>query len=192
MSIRKIILGIMKLLKNTPSFYDFAQRIYRFVIAPGEGCALVYHCRDYTSNRYIRLLLKILATPYCLLKYFHVREVKGREGLALVLIAKNEAPYIEEWLNFHVKQGVSHFIIYDNESMDNFYEVLKPYINSGLVTYHVIKGKVRQVDAYNIAIANYGDKFKYMGFIDADEFMFIRKNTVMGGGMIFTNSLMLS
>ena len=92
----------------------------------------------------------------------------------MVLIAKNEAPYIEEWINFHHKQGASHFIIYDNESTDNLRGVLKPYIDSGLVTYHLLRGRRRQNDAYNMAIHDYGRKFKYMAFIDADEFIFVR------------------
>ena len=99
-----------------------------------------------------------------------------------MLIAKNEATYIKEWLDFHIKQGVSKFIIYDNESTDNFREVLSPYIEAGIVIYDVIKGKRRQIDAYNMALNKYRRKFKYMGFIDADEFVFARNNTYGGGG----------
>ena len=76
--------------------------------------------------------------PYCLLKYFFVREYPGREGLAFVLIAKNEALYIKEWLDFHIKQGVTNFIIYDNGSTDNFREVLRLYIDAGIVIYDII------------------------------------------------------
>ncbi|MBQ7543421.1 MAG: glycosyltransferase family 2 protein [Synergistaceae bacterium] len=117
-----------------------------------------------------------------MLGYFRAKNMPGRKGLAFVLIAKNEAPYIAEWIGFHRKQGVSHFIIYDNESTDNFREVLSPYIDAGLVTYHAIRGKARQIDAYNMALHDYGHKFKYMGFIDADEFMFVRNSTNGGGG----------
>ena len=137
-------------------------------------------------------MLKILVTPFCIFKFFHVRNVPGREGLAFVLIAKNEAPYIKEWLDFHIKQGVNHFIIYDNESTDNFHEILAPYIASGVVTYHTINGIMRQRDAYNMAVNDYAYRFKYMGFIDADEFVFVRNNTYGGGGMTFTHLSMVS
>ena len=60
---------------------------------------------------------------------------------------------------------------------------MKPYIDAGLVTYRTIRNKVRQFDAYNTAIHDYGHRFKYMCCIDADEFMFIRKNTAVGGGI---------
>ena len=148
----------------------------------GESCPLVYHCRDYTYNNFVRTLIKILVTPYYALKWFGRREIPGREGLAFVLIAKNEATYIKEWLDFHIKQGVSHFFIYDNLSTDNFREVLQPYIDSGMVTYEIIKGKQRQTDVYNMALNKNRSRFKYMGFIDGDEFVFVRNNTYGGGG----------
>lgn len=149
----------------------------------GERSPLVYNFRSFSTNNFLRRVAKALVTPFCIHKYFFAKEVPEREGLAFVLIAKNEAPYIEEWINFHVKQGVSHFIIYDNDSTDNFYDVLKPYIKSGLVTYSRIKGRARQFDAYNMATVKYGRKFKYMGFIDTDEFVFVRKLPDGGGGL---------
>lgn len=158
---------------------------------------LVCSCRGLTSNVTFRRLAKILVTPYCLAGYMLTSLADAlfppkRHGLALVLIVRNEASYIREWLDFHAAQGVSHFIIYDNESTDNLREVLAPYESSGLVTYSTIKGTCRQVDAYNMALSKYGRSFRYIGFIDCDEFLFIRKNTHGGGGMIFRASLMNS
>ena len=158
-------------------------RFLRNIIAGTSSSPLIYHLGKWTSNRYILKLIGIFVLPVTVFRYFRRPLVPGRKGLAFILIAKNEAPYIEEWINFHHKQGASHFIIYDNESTDNLHEVLKPYIERGLVTYHVIKGRCRQCDAYNMAINDYGRKFKYMAFLDADEFLFIRNNTIgVGGG----------
>ena len=171
-----------KILKNHTQAFRFARRLRWVLHAYGEGCPVVYNCRGWTSNKYIRNFLKVIVSPLYLFKYFIYRDIPGREGLAFVLIAKNEAPYIEEWIHFHHKQGVSHFIIYDNDSTDNFHEVLKPYIDSGLVTYKLLSGKARQLDAYNMALHDYGRKFKYMAMIDADEFMFVRRNTYTGVG----------
>ena len=140
----------------------------------GESSPLVYNFKTFSENKYLRKLIKLIVTPYCFLKYFFVRDVPGREGLALVLMIKNEAPYLEEWINFHLKQGVSHIIILDNESTDNFLEVIAPYVASGLVSCHKIKGRLPQAEAYNKATALYKNKFKYLGFIDADEFLFVR------------------
>ena len=37
--------------------------------------------------------------------------------LAVCAIAKNEGPYFKEWIEWHHKQGVEKFYIYDNESI---------------------------------------------------------------------------
>lgn len=155
----------------------------RFLIAcAGESCPLVFNFRNYSANNFLRRIIKLLITPFLILKvfkYFFHGKIKDfkREGLAIVLIIKNEAQYILEWLNFHVKQGASHFFIYDNESTDNLQEILQPFIANGLVTYHRIPGRLRQTDAYNHAIYNYKHKFKYFAVIDADEFLFTPDNT---------------
>ena len=71
--------------------------------------------------------------------------------LAVVAIMKNEAPYVKEWLDYHLAAGVNHFYIYDNESPDNFKEVLQPYIDAGIVTYKFYPGAGRQIEAYTEA-----------------------------------------
>ncbi len=154
------------------------ERIRNFILTRrdiAQRSPLVYNVREYTQNERIRHYMEMIAAPFVYLKSFFVNtSIEGREGLAFVLIAKNEAPYIEEWINFHHKQGASHFFIYDNESTDNLIEVLTPYIKQGLVTYRALKGKLRQNDAYNMAIHNYGRKFRYMAFVDTDEFVYVR------------------
>ena len=92
--------------------------------------------------------------------------------LAVVAIMKNEAPYVKEWLDFHILAGVEHFYIYDNDSPDNLREILQPYIDAGTVTYIFYPGKARQYEAYNEAIQNYKFFCRYIAFIDADEFIF--------------------
>ena len=39
--------------------------------------------------------------------------------LAVVSIFKDEAPYLDEWLQFHRAQGVAHFYLYNNGSTDD-------------------------------------------------------------------------
>ena len=53
--------------------------------------------------------------------------------LALCAIFKNEAPYLKEWIEFHKLVGVEHFYLYNNESDDNYLEVLKPYLETNQV-----------------------------------------------------------
>lgn len=86
---------------------------------------------------------------------------------------KNEAPYIKEWLEYHLRiVGVEHFYLYDNESKDNTSVILRPYIDKGIVTCIPICGLKRQHDAYNDALNRFGNDTKYMAFIDLDEFIF--------------------
>lgn len=91
--------------------------------------------------------------------------------LAFTTIIKNEAKYIEEWILFHQLVGVEKFYIYDNGSTDGVYDILKKYIEIGLVEYKYLPGKMKQLVAYNHSLYVNRYKTKYMGFIDADEFV---------------------
>lgn len=53
--------------------------------------------------------------------------------LAVGAMFKDEAPYLKEWLDHHIELGVGYFYLYNNESSDNFLEVLAPYIKQGRV-----------------------------------------------------------
>lgn len=94
-----------------------------------------------------------------------------RHEIAMVAISKNEASSIKEWIEFHKLVGFTKFYFYDNESEDNTVDILKPYIDSGLVEYILIKGKGRQLDAYNDAIAKHKDECRWMAFLDMDEYL---------------------
>lgn len=91
--------------------------------------------------------------------------------LAIVAIIKNEAPYINEWIEYHRALGIKKFYLYDNESTDETKELLKPYIEKNEVVYKWFPGKTMQTSAYNHAVQNHKNETRYMAFIDADEFM---------------------
>ena len=91
--------------------------------------------------------------------------------IAIVAIAKNEGPYLREWIEYHRLVGIKRFYLYDNESEDDTRLILQPYIEDGTVVYTYIKGKARQLDAYNDAIRKYRGKCRYMAFIDLDEYL---------------------
>ena len=99
--------------------------------------------------------------------------------LAVVAILKNEAPYLKEWLDYHLAAGVDHFYLYDNESPDNQAEVAKPYVEAGLVDYFFMPGKVMQMQTYNDAAKRFKFHCRYMAFIDGDEFIYPKST---GGG----------
>lgn len=102
--------------------------------------------------------------------------------LSIVAILKNEGSYLKEWLDYHLLAGVDHFYLYDNESSDDQAEVVKPYIEAGLVDYIPFPGKAMQYAAYNDAVKNFKFQSRYMAFIDADEFIYPKINKVNGEG----------
>ena len=91
--------------------------------------------------------------------------------ISIVAIAKNEGPYIKEWIEYHKLIGVERFYFYDNESNDATKEVLKPYIEDGTVVYHYVKGKCMQMPVYEDAITRYKNNTHWMAYIDLDEFI---------------------
>lgn len=91
--------------------------------------------------------------------------------LAVCAIAKNEGPYFEEWIEWHRKQGVEKFYIYDNESTDGTREILEPYIKSGLVDYCYWPGERQQLAAYDNCFDTHRMETRWLAVIDLDEFI---------------------
>ena len=60
--------------------------------------------------------------------------------LAIAAILKDEGRYLKEWLDYHLAAGVDHFYLYDNDSTVNQAEVVKPYVEAGLVDYIPMPG----------------------------------------------------
>jgi hypothetical protein len=96
--------------------------------------------------------------------------------LSAAIIVRDEAPYLEEWLAFHQLLGCEHFYIYDNGSIDNTAELLAPYVRDGRVTLtpwpRYEQAMRYQTLAFAHAICSYGADWRWMMFIDVDEFLF--------------------
>lgn len=90
--------------------------------------------------------------------------------LTVAAIVKNEADYIEEWLEFHLLQGVEHFYIYENGSTDRTIAKLLNY--TGLITIIPWEDSPGQFTAYNHALKHFRDDSKWMAFLDVDEFLY--------------------
>lgn len=95
--------------------------------------------------------------------------------LAIGAIFKDEGSYLEEWLQFHHGVGVRHFYLYNDNSSDNYEEVLAPWIQKGLVTL-IPWAEKSQGSAYKHCIRHYRQKARWIAFIDLDEFLFSPKN----------------
>ena len=91
--------------------------------------------------------------------------------LSVVVIAKNEGQYFQEWLDWHISKGVEKFYIYDNESTDCTREVLEPYIQRGIVDYTYFPGYRKQLAAYDDCLKKHRYDTRWLAVIDMDEFI---------------------
>ena len=95
----------------------------------------------------------------------------ARRRIALVVIVKNEAHAIFEWLAHHAAIGVDHFIVYDNRSTDATRDEIRAFPDPRRVTLIDWPMTFGQMPAYRDAHRRFGRRFGWMGFIDADEFL---------------------
>jgi len=96
---------------------------------------------------------------------------------ALCAILKDEADYIEEWLAFHILQGVSRVILYDNNSSDDTCERARSFAKSIDIQVISWPDSARGFDrtqrrAYVDGARRLSGAADYVAFIDLDEFLF--------------------
>lgn len=117
-------------------------------------------------------------------KYKKQRVIIDRSNLktidyySVVVIVKNEARYMKEYILFYRATGADRIYVYDNESTDNLLDVLEPFINSGFVIYRYWPGEVSQTAAYRDAIRRTKNRTKWLAIVDADEFLFSPKGNM--------------
>lgn len=88
--------------------------------------------------------------------------------LAICGIFQNEERFLKEWIEFHKLVGVQHFYLYNNNSTDNFIEILKPYLERGEIDLYdwdfSNKNLIAQVSSYNDCLAHTTGKVKWITF----------------------------
>ncbi len=99
--------------------------------------------------------------------------------MAICCVFKNEAPYLKEWVEFHVDQGFQKFFLINNRSDDGFDEVLQPFIKSGIVYLFDSENEGMdtfiQAEEFNAVLNTMRDKLgqnAWVAFIDVDEYLF--------------------
>lgn len=97
------------------------------------------------------------------------------QGVALCVRIRDEAPDLREFVEYYLAAGVSQIFFYEARSVDNFREVLEPFIASGFVTLidnwpHIPISPAAEHDCILRCIGRYA----WVGCIDADEFVVIR------------------
>lgn len=101
------------------------------------------------------------------------RKYSERLTIALGLIAKDESPYICEWIAHHMSLGIDKFFIADNSSTDGTKQILANLNREGLINLIHFPGKSDrppQLMAYDEILRN-SQEVDWIGFIDTDEFI---------------------
>jgi hypothetical protein len=104
-----------------------------------------------------------------------------RHGLAVVLIVRNEERHVGEWADFHRRAGARRFFVYDNGCSDATLPILRATLPAEALTVVPWRQALsdarlgreihNQVLAYAHAASNFGGDFRWMTFIDVDEFL---------------------
>lgn len=97
-------------------------------------------------------------------------------SVALCCIVKRENEYLDEYVNYYHDLGFSHIYIYDNNDIDGE----KPEDIIGKYDFVSIldcRGKkVQQLLCYESCYKNYHNKYDWMAFYDADEFLTLKND----------------
>jgi len=101
----------------------------------------------------------------------------GELGVAVCAILKNEADYVEEWLAFHILQGVSSVVLYDNNSSDDTCARARSFARH--VALQIVPWPdsadgfdLTQRLAYFDGARRLSGVADYVAFLDLDEFLF--------------------
>ena len=108
-----------------------------------------------------------------------------KHRLAIAAIFKHENPYLAEWIEYHRIVGVEHFFLYDNDTGDESRQILRSYLDEGLITVHPwthfdgtrhdrptrFGGRDKNHMAFGHAAQHHRDECDWLMKIDIDEFM---------------------
>lgn len=97
---------------------------------------------------------------------------------SICLIIRDDNQSLEEWLNWHIGQGVEHFYIYDHNSCVPVSEFIKtlPYDLQNKITVTWFGGDhdFAQHEAYNDCLKRNCGESHWIGFIDSDEMVRVK------------------
>ena len=103
----------------------------------------------------------------------HRYQFKPRPAkFGIVAIARNEAPYLLEWIAYYRVLGFRQITIYDNQSNDASSRILAPLARAGIINaVYWTAQKDRQVRAYDDAVRRLRLCVEWCLFADLDEFL---------------------
>ncbi len=129
------------------------------------------------NRKYSKLKLIFI---FILCAFQKIEGIEAQKSLAICTLFQNESKYLPEWIEFHENQGASHFFLYNHFCTENWQDILKKYIDRGLVEvinwpyeYATAADWTRiQCRAYMDAALRSKGKYQWCAFLDSDEFLF--------------------
>lgn len=125
---------------------------------------------DFARNGNFKPKFKIIKN-----KIFNLTNEKG---ICICSIGKNENLYIKEFIDYYISLGVKKVIIFDNNDInsENFKEIIQKYYTSKKVDIIDVRGMTSiQIPIYNYCYQNNYNLYDWIGLIDIDEFIYIKK-----------------
>lgn len=132
------------------------------------------------KNKKILKILEWLFSFFYSIFYFFIKQVYVKKNVdnrkckyyfSVCSIFKNEAPFLREFIEYHRLIGVEHMYLYNNNSSDNYLDVLDEYINDGFVSLIDWEKNYAQCEAYQHCYDNFRKETFWLAFIDIDEFI---------------------
>ena len=92
--------------------------------------------------------------------------------LTACLIFKDSAPFLDEWIRFHLTVGFEHLYLYDNDSSDDCESIIRPFVKRRQVTLRNWPGIGQQRNVFQNCLDTYRRSARWIAFIDDDEFLY--------------------
>jgi hypothetical protein len=103
-----------------------------------------------------------------------LRSTSTPQTAAICTIALHEEPYIDEWIQYHLKLGFDHIYVYDNSPANPLQHLPQRYPQQ--VTVIPFPGPQRQMPSYRHFVRQFRHRHTWAAFIDVDEFVVLRQH----------------
>jgi len=101
-----------------------------------------------------------------------VKPYEKKHYFAIVGLFKNESGALKEWIEHYLKFGVDHFYLVDNNSSDNYMQILRPYIDRGLISLYACSEEKYQLGILRELTNILKNETIWVGVFDLDEFVY--------------------
>ena len=104
-----------------------------------------------------------------------------KSNIAIVTTARDERPFLDEWLIYHHIIGADHFFLYDDEPNLPLKEFCSPHQDYVTVIPFFEQceewpGSCKQNKAYTHALEHFLSNYEWVAFIDIDEFVVLEQH----------------